>query len=124
MYLVGDAMQSNEVVSAGCPIFRDFERWDSTTLNPVDFDSGLPDHRNHSLRLAGRPHPSTSSGQAHLDILPKRGQEVNEAFDRERSRAVAHQCRDVGLFDPEHLPVNPPLQTPQGRGTRLRNATL
>jgi hypothetical protein len=38
-----------------------------------------------------------------LDVLSQSGEEVHEAFDRKGTGAVAHQSRDVGLFDPENF---------------------
>jgi hypothetical protein len=39
----------------------------------------------------------------HLHVLPKRCEEVHEAFDGKGVSAVAHQHRDVRLMDAENL---------------------
>jgi len=39
-----------------------------------------------------------------LHVLPKGGEKVYEAFDREGAGAVAHQGGDVGLLDAEDVP--------------------
>jgi len=45
----------------------------------------------------------TSGTDGDLDVLSQSGEEVHKAFDGERARAIAHQCRDVRLFDAENL---------------------
>ena len=40
----------------------------------------------------------------YFHILPKGGEKVYEALDREGAGAVAHQCGDVGLLDAEDTP--------------------
>ena len=48
-----------------------------------------------------------------LDVLAKLGEELHQALDRKPVQAVAHQVRDVRLYDPE-----------QFRGPRLRKLAL
>jgi hypothetical protein len=47
--------------------------------------------------------PLASRLHGDLDVLAKSGEKIHEAFDGEGASAIAHQGRDVRLFDAEDL---------------------
>jgi hypothetical protein len=64
---------------------------------------GLEVNLNHRSILSFRQYSVAREREEH-HLWPQGGEEVHEAFDGESAGAVAHQGRDVRLFDAEDIP--------------------